>query len=74
MTKKEFLENEEPLSMIASLNPETGEVLYDTYPFESSAGFMKQFEKDFPDMIHFCFKNGAAGKALMTQFGLGEIK
>lgn len=72
MTKKEFLNSEEPLVFIISLDPKTGKVLYDTYSFDTADGWMEDFEKDFPDMLHFRMKNPAAGKAILKQFGFKE--
>lgn len=72
MTRKEFEESKEPLVYIVSLDPITGKVLYDTYSYDSADGFMEDFKKDFPQMIHFRKKNKAAGTALMKSFGFSD--
>jgi len=60
MTKKEFDETDEPLAMIVSLDPKTGKVLFDTYPYETADSWMDDFRNDFPDMMHFKKVNKAA--------------
>lgn len=72
MTKKEFDTTNEPLAMIVSLNPNTGETFYDTYYWNSVEGVMKSFEKDFPDMIHF-FKYNAVAIERKKQYFTGAI-
>jgi hypothetical protein len=60
MTKQEFKETKTELVFIVSVNPATGEVLYDTYDACTSSTWMGEFKRDFPDMIHLMVKNQAA--------------
>jgi len=70
MSKKEFMETDEPLSLICSLDPTTGEVLYDTYPWDESQGWLETFKKDFPKMVHFICTNPAGINARRASFGM----
>lgn len=70
MTKKEFEITEEPLCMIVSLDPSTGKVLYDTYDWRAQEGWMKDFKKNFPEMMHFSILNPAAIRERKKRFGL----
>lgn len=72
MTKKEFLEHEEPLYMVCSLDPKTGKVLYDTYPAETIESWLEDFEKDFPKMLHFRIPNKAVKAWKRKKWGLPE--
>jgi hypothetical protein len=60
MTKQEFETTDEALVMIVSVNPETGQTLFDTYPWKTLEPWLEDFKKDFPDNIHFFKYNDAA--------------
>jgi hypothetical protein len=62
MTRQEFENHPDPLVMIVSINPETGKTLHDTYDWDAAEGWMQDFEKDFPDMLHFRTTNKAGIK------------
>lgn len=70
MTKKQFEENEEPLTLIVSFDPETGKSIYDTYDWRMADSWMEDFEKDFPKLIHFRTMNAAAIRERKKHFGL----
>ena len=72
MTKQEFENHSDPLVMIVSLNPSTGKVLYDTYPYNTAEGWMENFVKEFPDYIHFRITNKAGVNERRKMFGLKE--
>jgi oligoribonuclease (3'-5' exoribonuclease) len=62
MTKKEFEENPEPLVLIVSFNPETGKSIWETYHWLDADGFMEDFKRDFPKLIHFRTLNASGIK------------
>jgi len=70
MTKKKFETTDEPLYMIVSLDPSTGKVLYDTYDWRTQDGWLNDFRKDFPNMMHFSTLNPAAIRERKKMFGL----
>lgn len=70
MDKKEFTYTDQPLVMIVSLNPKTGKVMYDTYHPDTVASYMEDFERDFPDHIHFQKTNQAGIKLRRERFGI----
>ncbi len=72
MTKKEFDTTDEPLTMIVSLDPKTGKVLYDTYDWETEDIFMEDIKKDFPKMLHFSKINNAGIRARKKSFGFAD--
>ena len=74
MTKEEFENNDKPLVMLVSLNPETGEVLYDIYNWRIADSFMKDYKKDFPDMLHFRTINKAGIEERLKLFGVYEVE
>ncbi len=70
MTKQEFDTTETPLSMVISLNPDTGKVLWDTYDPRVACLFVEDFKKDFPDMIHTQIVNKAEINRRKKEHGL----
>lgn len=72
MTRKEFETTDEPLCMIVSVNPDSGEVMYDTYDWKVQKLWLDEFEEDFPNMMHFSKLNPAAINARRKMFGLEE--
>ena len=74
MNKAEFDKTDKPLVMICSLNPETGKVLFDTYDWETADLWVKDFENDFPEMLHFRLMNPAGIKARKEALGLTNHK
>lgn len=70
MTKKEFETTDEPLCMIVSLDPNTGQMLYDTYDWCTYDKWLEDFKKDFPNMMHFSTFNPAAIRERKKMFGL----
>ena len=62
MTKKEFEDSEKPLTFICSINPKTGKVLSDFYDGWNNDFWVKDFRKDFPEMITFIRLNKSALK------------
>ncbi len=72
MTKEEFINHKDPLVLLTTFNPETGKVIWDTHDFETADMCKKDFEKDFPDMITFYYKNKAAAKQMMENFGFSD--
>lgn len=61
-TPKEFESSNVPLAMIISVDPKTGEALWEYYDWRVIDSFKKDFEKDFPNMFHFTKHNFAAKK------------
>lgn len=72
MTKKEFENHKDPLGMIISLDPETGKIMYDTYPFGTVDAFLEDFKRDFPNMIHLSTRNKAYIKKRKEAHGIHE--
>lgn len=72
MTKEQFIENEQPLAVIVSVNTHTGKTLYDTYNWIVAESFRQDYEEDFPDMLHFITYNKAAIKERRKKFGLPD--
>ena len=62
MNKKEFESSEKPLTFICSINPKTGKVLFDFYDGWNNDSFVKDFRRDFPNMITFMTLNKSAVK------------
>lgn len=60
MTKKEFENSDSPLVMIVSFDPVTGKSIWDTYDWLTADSWMKDFERDFPKLMHFRRMNNAA--------------
>jgi len=60
MTRKEFENSKEPFTFICSVNPKTGKVLSDFYEGWDNDFLVKDFNKDFPDMITFMKLNKSA--------------
>lgn len=72
MTKKQFQNSKEPLVFIASVDPSTGKCLFDAYEWKTAESWLDDFERDFPNMLHFFTYNKAAINARRKYFGLEE--
>ncbi len=70
MDKKEFEETDTPLAMLVSLDPKTGKVKYDAYHWDDVDFWIEEFERDFPDMLHFKKMNPAGREARRKVFGM----
>ena len=62
MTKEEFNNTDEGLTMIVSVNPETGKCMFDTYDWRIAESWLEDIKKDFPAFMHFMTLNPAAVK------------
>jgi len=62
MTKQEFESDVNPLTLICSINPETGKCLFDFYDGWNNEHWLEMIKKDFPEMINFTKLNRAAIK------------
>lgn len=69
-SKEEFETTDEALTMIVSVNPETGNTLWDTYDWRTADSWLEDFKRDFPNHIHFFKLNPAAIRARKAAFGL----
>lgn len=67
MTKNEFLNHPDSLVIIIMLNPESGKVLFDTYPYDISEMWETMLSKDFPDMLLTVICNKAAINSRINQ-------
>jgi hypothetical protein len=60
LTKKEFENSKEPLTLILSFNPKTEKVLFSYFDGYDNDYLLEKFKKDFPDMFHFIRGNISA--------------
>lgn len=70
MTKRQFENHKKPLGLIVSIDIETGDVLYETYDWRTIDSFKKDFERDFPKMIHLTILNKEAINERKRLYGI----
>lgn len=52
LSKKQFEESKEPMSIIVSIDPKTNKLLW-SYFEGNSEDMLEKFKEDFPKMFHF---------------------